>query len=284
MTIGNGQIGLDEILGIEVGGNRVELGVSASSKRGENSPLVSAATTASGQPLHRNTPHRQPPNELVDVATLSQASWHGWRRKGIGGSDVAAIMGVSPWSTRRCLWRKKLGIIGALDAESDRENWVAKKVGHMLEPLVAEIFASQTGFEPYEVRKMYTHPDYPFMLANLDYMITLPDGRKAILECKTSNIHAKEKWADGAVPLNYELQCRHYMAVMDVDVVFIACLFGNNENDFVWRRIDRCMEYEAEIIAAEHDFWNNYVLAGIEPTYTESGEQVIKSLLTHHGY
>jgi len=227
---------------------------------------------------------RHKPIELVDVAALSEADWHQWRRKGIGGSDLAAIMGVSPWSTRRCLWRKKLGIVGALDAEADRENWVAKKVGHMLEPLVAEIFASQTGFEPYELRKMFAHPDYPFMLANLDYMVTLPDGRTAIVECKTSNIHAKEKWANGAVPLNYELQCRHYMAVMDVDVVFIACLFGNNENDFLWRRIDRCMEYEVRIIAAEQDFWHNYVLASIEPPYTESGEQVIKSLLTYYGH
>ena len=222
--------------------------------------------------------------ELVDITTLTEAEWHEWRTKGIGGSDLAAIMGHSPWATARDVYYKKRGIVGALDKESDNSNWVAKKVGHLLEPLVAEIFASQTGFKPYEIRKMFAHPHYSFMLANVDYFVTLPDGRRAILECKTSNIHAKEKWENDAVPLNYELQCRHYMAIMDVDVAFIACLFGNNENDFVWRRIDRDMHYEADIIAEEEYFWNNYVLAGEEPPYTESGDLVLQSIRNYYGH
>ena len=221
--------------------------------------------------------------ELVDITTLSEADWHEWRRKGIGGSDLAAIMGVSPWATTRDIYRKKKGIIGALEADVDRENWVAKKVGHLLEPLVAEIFEVQTGLKPYAVRKMFAHPDYHFMLANVDYFITLPDGRTAILECKTANIHAKEKWEDGAVPFNYELQCRHYMSVMNVDVAFIACLFGNNESDFVWRRIDRDMDFEADIISAEENFWMNHVLASVEPPYTESGDLVLQSIRNFYG-
>jgi len=221
--------------------------------------------------------------ELVDISTLSEADWHQWRRKGIGGSDLAAIMGLSPWATARDIYRKKKGIKGALDDEADQENWVAKKVGHLLEPLVAEIFAYQTGFAPFEVRKMFAHSDYSYMLANVDYFITLPDGRTAILECKTSNSHAKEKWDNDAVPLNYELQVRHYMAVMNVDVAFIACLYGNNENDFVWRRIERDMDFEADIIAVQQDFWTNYVLPGIEPPYTESGDLVLQSIRNHFG-
>jgi putative phage-type endonuclease len=221
--------------------------------------------------------------ELVDISTLSETQWHEWRRKGIGGSDLASIMGVSPWSTARDIYRKKKGIIGALEAEADKENWVAKKVGHLLEPLVAEIFAAQTGFAPFEVRKMFAHPLYPFMMANVDYFVTLPDGRTAILECKTSNSHSKEKWENDAVPYNYELQCRHYMCVMDVDVAFIACLYGNNEKDFVWRRIDRDMDFEASIIAEEENFWNNFVMAGTEPPYTENGDQVLKSIRNFYG-
>ena len=46
------------------------------------------------------------------------------------------------------------------------------------------------------------------------------------------------KWANGSVPRHYELQVRHYMAVMNIDVAFIACLFSNNENDFVWQKIE----------------------------------------------
>ena len=152
---------------------------------------------------------RAPAIELVDISTLSEQDWHVWRSKGIGGSDLAAIMGLSPWATCRDIYYKKVGVVGALDKEADKVNWVAKEVGHLLEPLVAKIFESKTGLKPFAVRKMFAHPKYPFMIANLDYLIILPDGRKAILECKTTNHHAKGKWDDDAVPVNYELQCRH---------------------------------------------------------------------------
>ena len=127
--------------------------------------------------------------EMVDITTLTESEWHEWRRKGIGGSYLAAIMGQSPWSTARKVHRKKLGIKGVLEEDADKENWIAKKVGHLLEPLVAEIFESKTGLKPYPVRKMFAHPDYPFMLANVDYFVDLPDGRRAVLECKTTTHH-----------------------------------------------------------------------------------------------
>jgi putative phage-type endonuclease len=227
---------------------------------------------------------RKPAVELVDITTLSEADWHIWRKKGIGGSDLASVMGMSPWSTAKDIWRKKKGIVGALDEEADQENWIAKEVGHLLEPLVAKIFAHKTGLVPYEIRKMFAHPDYDFMIANVDYFVTLPDGRRAILECKTSNHYAKEKWEGDAVPLNYEYQCRHYMAIMDIDVAYIACLMGNNEGDFVWRRIDRDLAIEADIIATEIDFWENYVTAGVEPPYTENADLVLQSIRNHYGH
>ena len=230
------------------------------------------------------TKKRAPAVELVDISTLSEQDWHMWRKKGVGGSDVAPIMGLSPWATCRDIYYKKVGIVGALDKEADESNWVAKEVGHLLEPLVAKIFESKTGLKPYAVRKMFAHPIYDFMIANLDFMITLPDGRKAILECKTSNHYAKENWDDDAVPVNYELQVRHYMAVMDIDVAYIACLMGNNESDFVWRRIDRDMAYEDDIIATEIDFWQNYVEAGVEPPYTEDSGLVLQSIRNHFGH
>jgi predicted phage-related endonuclease len=60
---------------------------------------------------------------------------------------------------------------------------------------------------------MFRHPLYPFMLADVDYFITMPDGTKAILEIKTTNYNAKDHWwKDGreTVPAYYEPQGRHY--------------------------------------------------------------------------
>ena len=116
---------------------------------------------------------------FVDTENLSREDWLSFRRKGIGGSDAAAIMGMSPFSTKRDLYYDKLGIQPVVDEEED--NWVAKEVGHRLEDLVAEIFSRNTGLKVYPVRKMFRHPLHPFMLADVDFFIDFPDGTKGIL-------------------------------------------------------------------------------------------------------
>ena len=109
---------------------------------------------------------------FVDTENLSREDWLSFRRKGIGGSDAAAIMGMSPFCTKRDLYYDKLGIQPVMDEEED--NWVAKEVGHRLEDLVAEIFARKTGYKVYPIRKMFRHPLYPFMLADVDFFIDFP--------------------------------------------------------------------------------------------------------------
>ena len=218
--------------------------------------------------------------EVVDTSGLSEEDWLGYRRQGIGGSDVAAIMGVSPFATLRDLYNDKCGSPDVIQTE---DNWVAKEVGHRLEDLVAKIFSYKTGYKVFAVRKLFRHPFHSFMQANVDFFVELPDGSIAILECKTTNYNSKEKWNDGAVPVNYEWQCRHYMAVMNLSCAYIACLYGNNENEFVYRRIDRDEVIEADMIEMEAHFWNEYVLGRIEPPYTESGDLVLESIRRHYG-
>lgn len=127
---------------------------------------------------------RHDPPVLVDTEGLTREEWLGWRRHGIGGSDLAAIIGISPFRTARDIYYDKLGIAAV---EEDESNWVALEMGHLLEDLVAKIFERKTGLKIYQIKKMFRHPLYPFMLADVDYFITMPDGTKAILEIKTTN-------------------------------------------------------------------------------------------------
>ena len=85
------------------------------------------------------------PEVVVDTADLSREDWLAYRRLGIGGSDVAAIMGISPFATIRDLYNDKTGVLPLIDEEES--NWVAKEVGHRLEDLVAEIFSRKTGLK-----------------------------------------------------------------------------------------------------------------------------------------
>ena len=128
------------------------------------------------------------PQILVGTEGLPREQWLEYRRKGIGGSDAAAVLGISPFRTGRDLYYDKLNIVTADDAE----NWVQLEVGTLLEPLVAKIFAHKTGYKIYRRPFMFRHPQYPWMLADLDYMVELPDGTSAILEIKTTNYNAKD--------------------------------------------------------------------------------------------
>ena len=106
---------------------------------------------------------------------------------------------------------------------------------------------------------------------------------KSILECKTAHYDMQFKWANGAVPRHYELQVRHYMSVMNIDVAFIACLFSNNENDFVWQKIERDLEEEENTIMELSAFWNNHVMARVEPPLVEKPDAVLESLRRYFG-
>ncbi len=218
------------------------------------------------------------PLVLVDTASLTREEWLEWRRKGIGGSDAAAVLGISPFRTAVDLYYDKLG----LPLEDGEDNWVAKEAGVLLEDLVARIFARKTGLKIYQRKCMFQHPEHPWMLADLDYLVELPDGGTAILECKTTNYNAQGKWEyDGTeiVPVYYEVQGRHYMAVMDIDRVYYCCLYGNSEDEVIIRSIERDRDYEAELIALEEDFWRNNVQARVPPAYTEDdGELIMESL------
>lgn len=189
-------------------------------------------------------PQGKLPNVLTPTADLSREEWLAFRRQGIGGSDAAAVLGISPFRTGVDLYYDKLG----QPVEDDEQNWVAKEVGTLLEDLVARIFAKKTGLKVCPMPVMFQHTEHPWMLADVDRLVKLPDGSTAILECKTTNYNARDKWEyDGKpiVPQYYEAQGRHYMAVMNLNRVYFCCLYGNSEDDVIIRSIDRDLKYEA---------------------------------------
>lgn len=57
------------------------------------------------------------------------------------------------------------------------------------------------------------------------------------LKIKTCNYNASKKWDDDAIPDNYVLQVKHYLSVMNMQKAYIACLYGNNEDEFVFRYV-----------------------------------------------
>ena len=185
------------------------------------------------------------PNILCDTAGMTNAQWLAARMHGpsgkipytVGGSDVAAVFGVSPWTTPLELWMIKKGRM----KPPAKSNANQLEMGHLLEPIAAHWYAKKTGNRVYEDTNLYQHADHPYALANFDRRFErASDGEPGILECKSCTYHKASEWDDGAIPLYYELQLRFYLAVADVEIGAFSAIWGNNpDNDLAIPDITR---------------------------------------------
>lgn len=197
----------------------------------------------------------------INISKYSREDWLKLRQKGIGGSDAAAACGLNPWKSRANLYLEKTGkLVKDFDNELLRQ-------GRDLEDYVAKRFTEATGKKVRRNNFMMADKEHPFLLADIDREVV---GENAILECKTTSPFAKDKWANGAIPVNYELQCHHYMMVTGAEKCYIACLIFSNE--FIVREIPRDEEVIQMLKDQEVDFWENYVLAGQMPAPDGSAE------------
>jgi putative phage-type endonuclease len=200
------------------------------------------------------------PNVLVNTLNLERDEWLEHRRCGIGGSDAAAIAGLNPWKSPFGVYMDK---IDGSDADYDNERM---RIGRDLEDYVAQRFSEATGLKVRRRNAMLQHPEHEFMTANIDRMIV---GENAFLECKTTNSYAKKDWED-EIPIYYEIQCLHYMAVLGCTHCYIAVLIGNEK--FLWSRIERDEETIQNLIKIEKRFWEDHILKQIPPEPDGSSE------------
>lgn len=200
------------------------------------------------------------PNILCDTAGMTNAQWLAARMHGpsgkipytVGGSDVAAVFGVSPWTTPLELWMIKKGRM----KPPTKSNANQLEMGHLLEPIAAHWYAKKTGNRVYEDTNLYQHADHPYALANFDRRFErASDGEPGILECKSCTYHKASEWDDGAIPLYYELQLRFYLAVADVNIGSFSAIWGNNpDNDLAIPDITRDKAKE-DMIFERLDEW-----------------------------
>ncbi len=193
---------------------------------------------------------------LVKTAGMDREEWLRWRTKGIGGSDVSVIAGINPFRSIFQLWLEKTGQAEPEETENDHTHF-----GNVLEPVVKREFSKRTGLKVRAKRALLQSEEYPFMLADLDGVI-YENGKMNLFEAKTASAYKQEIWERG-VPEEYMLQVQHYMAVTGAEKTYLAALVGGNR--FYWKVVPRDEQKIAEIIAMEKAFWEENVLAGIEP-------------------
>lgn len=193
-------------------------------------------------------------NVLLSTLNLSHEDWLDARTKGIGGSDAAAIAGLNPWKSKVGVFLDKTG---RSEPIPDNERM---RIGRDLEDYVAKRFEEATGMKTRRKNAILSHSEHDFILANVDRLIV---GEREGLECKTTNSYAVQDWKDDKIPVHYELQCHHYMAVTGYKAWWIACLIGNES--FVYKKIERDEEIINHLVDIEKNFWENYVLKNEMP-------------------
>ena len=200
------------------------------------------------------------PNILCDCTGMTNEMWLKCREHGpkgnieytVGGSDVATIFGLSPWTTPLELWMVKKGCMKPKSPPNPDQ----LAMGHMLEPIAAHFYAQRTGNTVTDDNYLYQHATLEYALANIDRRYKRKeDGEGGVLECKSLTYHKAADWADGAIPIYYELQLRYYLAVLDEKHGAFSALWGNNpENDLATPHIERVQAKE-DIIFEKLDRW-----------------------------
>lgn len=183
----------------------------------------------------------------------ARQEWLNERRSGIGGSDAAAVLGLSKWKTPLQVYLDKRG-----EAQEIPDN-EAMLWGRALEPVIRQQYAERTGRAVLMPDGILRHPSHGFMLANLDGMT---EDRR-VVEIKTAR--TAQAWGEPGsdeVPQDYLLQVQHYMAVTGFEVADIAVLIGGS--DFRLYEVPADRELQEMLIDAEAAFWRN-VEQGIPP-------------------
>jgi putative phage-type endonuclease len=203
--------------------------------------------------------------------------WLAWRRKGIGASDVAGILGISPWASPYSVWVDKT--VGGDDSDSE-----AMEAGRMLEPAIGPWFEQRTGLYVAAQQERCTHPMERWARATLDgtvydhrhvspvivkawdvveYEACCADVPLGGLEIKTTS-DAPKKW-DDAIPTMYQAQAQFQMWVTGMERTWFAVLHANWGLRLRLYELPRDDEDIATIVARCERFWFDHVVAGQPP-------------------
>jgi putative phage-type endonuclease len=202
--------------------------------------------------------------EKISQHHTAESDWYQARRRGIGGSDIAAIMGLSRYKTPLQVYQEKIGEAGPIP-----DNW-RMLVGRTLEPAIRQFYADATGHTVLVPESVITCPQYPFLLANLDGYTDEP----RVVEIKTAG-NGREWGEPGSsdIPTEYMCQVQHYMIVTGYEVADVVASISNREPVIYTVEADR--ELQEMMVDEAAAFWEQ-VQKGIPPEPTTYAEAIQK--------
>lgn len=213
--------------------------------------------------------------ELLGVFEPGSPQWHAARADGIGGSEIAAVLGLSPWESAFSLWHRKRGIVPA------REMTTEMDAGRRLEPVICDVFAER--HPELELRRggTFRNRQRPYQIANPDRLIHEPGkvAPTAVFEAKYAL--TGDKWGEEGtdeVPVYYAAQGKWYIDVFGLDECRLMVFIGSQGEfrEYVIRRDD----HDTATMRAAAEQFQRQVVENIRPAIDghEQTLRVVKDL------
>ena len=178
--------------------------------------------------------------------------------KRIGASDMAAIMGISPWSSP---WEPWARIVKGFEKPvSEAMLW-----GVMLEPLLLDYFEHITNLSV-ERGDTIDHPTRPWQRYTLDGRMRDTNAGTAVVEIKTTSVWLADRWGlsgSADIPEDCMCQVQMYMEAENATIAYVGCLIGGQE--FRIFKVPANKPMQGRLIEAAERFWRDHVLTGLPP-------------------
>lgn len=215
---------------------------------------------------------------VLAPAVDERAEWLAWRRHGVGGSDVAAILGISPWASPWSVWADKLALV------PDQHPNEVMEAGHWLELAVGPWFENRTGLRVVAQQDRRVHPDHPVHRATIDGevydgVLALVRGDSVLgpgavplggLEIKTAG--PGRRWDE--IPAHYQAQGQWQMHVCGWERVWFAVLMGRRLDVIELARDQADIDF---MVDAVDRFWTGHVETG-DPPPTDGHDATLRAL------
>ena len=220
--------------------------------------LQNATTTTITKEAEKDKSYRI----LADCRKMTREQWLDLRQNYIGGSEIASVIGCSPWASPAKTFCIKKQLIKKEPA-NEACYW-----GNVMEPILRSEFSKRTGYPVKEIPYVLqaTDPHFSFLIADLDGVTTV-NGQVGVIECKTANSYAaQEEWKNGEpgfIPTPYYLQIQLYLYITNLNFGYIIALLGGNH--FVYHRIERDDETITGMLLLARRWYEQYFLSNIMP-------------------
>lgn len=200
--------------------------------------------------------------------------WHEWRSRGLGASDIAGILGISPWASPWSVWADKAGLL------LPREPSEIMEFGKRAEAMIGPWFHDRTGLYVVGEQTWCSHPEHTWARATVDAFIAetdtpSPDELVGVGEWKTEG--ATRDWE--TVPAHYQCQAQWAMFVTGLPRTWFAVLHGRRFRVYELERDDEDIAF---MFQRAEEFWINHVLTG-EPPPVDGSEATSAALAEVYG-